>query len=234
MTARGLAERLRRGLRRLGRGVRRSGPPAPAPGARLNVGCGRAPLPGWINADLLPLPGVDRVLDARDGIPYRDLAAVYAEHFLEHLTLPEALDFLRAARAALASEGTLRLSTPNLEWVWLTHGLGDAAAAEPGERAERTLIANRAFYGWQHRFLWSRELLEAALLACGFERVRFVAHGESEDPALRGIEQHETYPDAPGIPHVLVVEATPGEFDARRFAAFVERARRSFLDHLEA
>ena len=125
------------------------------------------------------------------------------------------LDLSPDGRLAVSAgaDGTLRLSTPNLEWVWATHGLGDPATTPAEVRAERTLVANRAFYGWQHRFLWSRPLLEAALAACGFDRIRFFARGESADPALAGIEQHEAYPDAPGLPHVLVVEASPGRYE---------------------
>ncbi|HLF56614.1 MAG TPA: hypothetical protein VI942_07200 [Thermoanaerobaculia bacterium] len=195
------------------------------------MGCGRSPLAGWINVDLQRLPGVDRKLDVRRGIPYHDLEAIYAEHFLEHLALGEAIGFLRECRRALAAGGTLRLSTPNLVWVWWTHDVRLLPEGADELRADRGLEANRAFYGWQHRFLWNRELLAEALAACGFERVRFVAYGESDDPALRGLEQHETWLETPGIPHVLVVEATAGRFDGARFDAFVERARRRFLDH---
>ena len=199
------------------------------PGGRLNVGCGRLPLAGWINLDIQALPGVDRVVDARAGLPYRDAAAVYAEHFLEHLTLPEALEFLRSSHAALAPRGKLRLSTPNLAWVWQTHlpTFGDEA-----EVRRRTLIANRAFYGWQHRFVWTRELLAEAVAACGFAEIRFERYGESADPALRGLEQHERYPDSPDLPHVLVVEAERGEATPKRHGAFLAFAREHFLDHL--
>jgi hypothetical protein len=103
---------------------------------------------------------------------------------------------------------------------------------QPRLRAERALEANRAFYGWEHRFLWSRELLEEALTACGFEKVRFVGYGESGDPALRGLEQHETWEENGEFPHVLVVEATAGRFDGERFEEFLELSRRHFLDHL--
>lgn len=199
------------------------------PGGRLNVGCGRLPIAGWINLDIQALPGVDRVVDARAGLPFRDAAAVYSEHFLEHLTFLEALDFLGSSRAALASGGKLRLSTPNLAWVWATHvpNQGDDA-----EVRRRTLVANRAFYGWQHRFVWTREMLAEALAACGFTAIRFERYGESTDPALAGLEQHERYPDAPDLPHVLVVEATRGEPDPARRAALVAFAREHFLDHL--
>jgi predicted SAM-dependent methyltransferase len=198
-------------------------------GARINVGCGSRPLAGWINVDVQSLPGVDRVLDVRHGLPFRDAAAVYAEHFLEHLSFPEALDFLRAANAALAPGGRLRLSTPNLEWVWETHR---PQGGEGDEALRRAFVANRAFYGWQHRFLWTRPLLAEALAACGFERIAFTAYGESDDPALAGLEQHPRDPDGEGLPHVLVVEAARGRFDRARLERFRAAAREHLLDHL--
>lgn len=203
--------------------------PQSVPGMRLNVGCGRFPIAGWLNLDIQELPGVDRVVDVRAGLPFRDAAAVYAEHFLEHLTFLEALDFLRASHAALAPGGHLRLSTPNLAWVWATHV---PAADDAGEARRRTFVANRAFYGWQHRFLWTRELLAEAVGACGFAAARFEAYGESAEPALRNLEQHDRYPDAPGLEHVLIVEAERGEFERGRFEALLSAAREHFLDHL--
>lgn len=201
----------------------------PAPGGRLQVGCGASPIAGWINVDVQQLPGVDLVLDVREGIPFRDLAAIFAEHFLEHLTVEEALDFLGEARAALASDGRIRLSTPNLEWVWASH---DPRGGENAERQRKALVANRAFYGWEHRFLWTEPLLAEALAASGFVGVRFCAYGESEEPELAGLERHERCPDAPDLPHVLIVEAARGERQPKRLARLRELLRDEFLGHL--
>lgn len=209
---------------------RRSSVVASAP-RRLHVGCGRSPIPGWINVDVQRLPGVDRVLDVRRGIPYRDLAAIFAEHFLEHLTLEEALRFLVDAHEALGERGRIRLSTPNLDWVWATHDPRGGAAEE---RRRRTLVANRAFYGWEHRFLWTAALLEEALGATGFRAVSFHAYGESEHEALRGLERHDRDGDSPELPHVLIAEAERGERDPERLNAFRERAREQFFAHLRA
>lgn len=207
----------------------RNDPVEHVPGARINVGCGRFPIAGWLNLDIQELPGVDRVVDVRDGLPFREAAAVYAEHFLEHLTFLEALDFLRASHAALAPGGSIRVSTPNLAWVWATHEPG---APDAAEARRRTFVANRAFYGWEHRFLWTRDLLAEALASCGFTAVRFTAYGESADPALSHLEQHDRYPDEPGLEHVLIAEAERGEFERERFDALLAAAQEHFLVHL--
>jgi predicted SAM-dependent methyltransferase len=167
---------------------------------RLHIGCGPQALPGWTNVDIEWFPGVDVVRDVRDGLPFHDVAYVYAEHFIEHLTYDEALRFFKECRAALRDDGVLRVSTPNLDWVLETHYRGP-------DRVDICFALNKAFRGWGHRFLYNEETLTATLQAAGFADVRFAAHGKSDDPVLTGIERHETYPDEPGMPHVLVAEA---------------------------
>lgn len=170
-----------------------------------------------MNIDRLPLPEVDLVRDATASLgPFREVRAVYAEHFLEHLDGPGALSFLGLVRRVLAADGRLRLSTPNLEWVWTTQYRREAT---PEEKVEQALAVNRCFYGWGHRVLWNRELLERALGASGFRGLRWYRYGESDDPLFDGIEGHETYPDEPALPHVLVVEAAKGEPDPAALAA---------------
>jgi predicted SAM-dependent methyltransferase len=166
---------------------------------RVHVGCGPQALPGWVNVDLEWYPGVDLVHDIRDGVPFRNVRYIYAEHFIEHLTYDEAVRFLRECRAALRDDGVLRLSTPNLDWVLATH--------YRGEPVDACFTMNKAFRGWGHQFLYNAAALVATLRAAGFAEVRFLDHGRSDDPVLTGIERHETYPDLPDMKHVLVVEA---------------------------
>jgi len=174
--------------------------------ARLHIGCGQQAIPGWINIDNQGLPGVDQVLDVTRGLPFADVAAVYAEHFLEHLGFEDGLAFLAECRRVLRPDGVLRLSTPNLEWVLSTH----YRWADGSEEARLTdcVRVNRAFHGWGHQFLYNRTTLAAALRAAGFARAAFFKYGQSDTPELRGLERHETWEDTPDLPHVLVVEAS--------------------------
>lgn len=174
---------------------------------RLHVGCGRSPIPGWLNVDQLPLPGVDRVLDVGEGLPFEDVSFLYAEHFLEHLSLQEGLAFLRGCRRVLSPSGVIRLSTPNLDWVMKTHyRLGQWSSEE--EALVDCLKTNRAFHGWGHQFLYNRQTLTLALRTAGFERVSFHTYGESDRAELSGLEQHEKFVDTPDFPHVIIAQAT--------------------------
>jgi predicted SAM-dependent methyltransferase len=205
-------------------------PPLPAGPLRLHVGAGRARLEGWVNLDRQDLPGVDVVADATRGLDFTDVEAIYAEHFLEHLRVDHAIDFLVECHRCLMPGGLLRLSTPNLDWVWLTH-YHPAAPAEVKRR--EAILSNRAFQGWHHRFLWNRELLGAALEACGFDDLAWCRWGESEHEVFRGIERHETYVDAPELPHVLVVEAARGAARPKALAELRQTFDREMLQHLE-
>ncbi|MBK5258548.1 MAG: hypothetical protein JJE51_03080 [Thermoanaerobaculia bacterium] len=176
---------------------------------RLHIGSGPLVRPGWANVDLEYHEGVEHVLDVRDGLPFKDVRYIYAEHFLEHLSWDEGLRFLKECRAALGADGVLRLSTPNLDWVWATQ------YRSPSPDAVHDCFAmNKAFRGWGHQFLYNVGTLTAALHAAGFAEVKSFRYGESDDLVLRDLERHEKSPDDDALPHVVVIEAR-GRREAR-------------------
>jgi SAM-dependent methyltransferase len=197
---------------------------------RLHIGSGNVRLPGWTNVDVQPLPGVDVIADVTRGLEFSGAEAVFSEHFLEHLALDDALGFLLEAHRVLAAGGWLRLSTPNLDWVWLTHY---RLEGEPAAKSAAALALNRAFRGWRHQFLWNREILAEALAACGFEAVRWPRRGESELPLFRGLEVHDTYGDAEELPHILIAEARKGAPQPDRLRELRVAVQRDFLDHMK-
>jgi len=197
--------------------------------ARLHIGCGQQALAGWINIDNQGLPGVDQVLDVRRGLPFAGVAAIYAEHFLEHLSFDDGLRFLAECRRVLAPDGVLRLSTPNLDWVMQTHWRGPQAPDD--DAREDCFRLNRAFHGWGHQFLYNRTMLASVVRASGFARTTFFRYGESDTAQLRGLERHETWQDTPDLPHVLIVEASG---IAARPEALPEKLLREFREAIAA
>jgi predicted SAM-dependent methyltransferase len=191
----------------------------PARAERLHIGSGPQILSGWVNIDNRRYPGVDRLLDVTRGLPFRDVRFIFAEHFIEHLHCHDAMYLLRECRRVLRDDGVLRLSTPNLDWVWATHYRREADAPQAVEDCFR---ANRAFRAWGHQFLYNEATLTALLHDAGFAHVVRREYGQSEHAELRGIERHERSPDCDGLADILIVEAWgrggagPGYLDGPR------------------
>jgi predicted SAM-dependent methyltransferase len=175
---------------------------------KLHVGCGTMKLGGWINADIAAHRQLDVVLDCRAPLPFIDASMqyVFAEHFLEHLDQENGIRFLSECHRILApASGVLRVSTPNLDWVWRTH------YRYPADDESKRLGAhhlNKAFHGWGHQFLYNDVVLTDSLRLAGFKRVEFFSHGASELDELREIEQHEinSYRTTRNCPDVIIAQ----------------------------
>jgi predicted SAM-dependent methyltransferase len=191
----------------------------PARAERLHIGSGPQILPGWVNIDNVRYPGVDRVLDVRRGLPYRGVRFIFAEHFIEHLSLNEAMYLFLECRRVLADDGVLRLSTPNLDWVWASHY--KLATASP-KSVKDCFHLNRAFRAWGHQFLYNEAALTSLLMDAGFAHAARRSYGESPHAELRGLERHERSDDFDGLADILIVEAwgrggvAPGYLDEPR------------------
>ena len=83
---------------------------------RINLGCGRDVRPGYVNADRVPLSGVDVVLDLESPLPFRDgaFAEVYSSHVLEHVD--RFLPLMGELHRVCAPGGRLRLYVPHLSF----------------------------------------------------------------------------------------------------------------------
>lgn len=176
---------------------------------KVHVGCGpHNRLEGWHNVDIKPFASVDTPMDVTKSWPFAGLEYIYSEHFLEHLALLDGVRFLEQGGQTLRPGGKMRLSTPNLHWVMLTHFR--AGEVELEERLADTFNTNRAFHGWGHQFLYTEEILRFLLEGMGYESVSFEEYGKSEDPTFVGLERHGGYTVVDGQPSVVIVEARRG------------------------
>lgn len=81
---------------------------------KLNMGCGLHPTPGYVNADLARLPGVDVVCDfAHRPFPFRDntFDEVYLSHILEHL--PDMMGTMEEVHRIARSSATVTVMVPH-------------------------------------------------------------------------------------------------------------------------
>ena len=74
---------------------------------KLNIGCGKAKLSGWVNIDIEP--GADLVIDVKKGLPFDDNSVdfIYSEHVLEHLIFEEGEGVLREFERCLKGGGVV-------------------------------------------------------------------------------------------------------------------------------
>lgn len=173
---------------------------------KIQVGCGPKNLKkDWINVDIINFQGIDKVMDCTKPWPYKnEVDFIFGEHFLEHLTLWEALDFLFYAHNALKEQGRIRLTTPSLEWVITTHFNPNQKDIE--KMIYQTYNINRGFHGWGHKFLYSKYFLIHFLESVGYKNIEFFKYGESNTKQLENLEQHGNFSVAGGFTSVWIVE----------------------------
>ncbi|MGI8595709.1 MAG: class I SAM-dependent methyltransferase [Thermoleophilaceae bacterium] len=171
--------------------------------AKLQIGAGGGVLPGWLNTDRDPGPGVAHLDATRPfPLPDRSFDYVFGEHVIEHLTRERAVAMLRECRRVLKPGGRVRMATPDLERIVSLRGAeGDDVRARyvrwstdafvaDADRPRAAYVINQVFRGWQHQFIYDEETLAAALVAAGLSEPVRRAYGASDDPALAGIETH--------------------------------------------
>lgn len=177
---------------------------------RVNVGCGKDVREGWWNIDFVRFPGVQEVRDVTRPWRHQNLQYVFAEHFLEHLTLHQGMEFLMRAGNALVEGGVLRVSTPNITHVLMMNYRLDSTTARSPQRLHDTILTNGCFHGYGHKFLYSEEFLIHLLRELGFEDVKAFDFGDSDNPDLKNMERHGSLEIDDGVRSVATIEATKG------------------------
>lgn len=170
---------------------------------RLQIGAGHNPLPGWLCTDLTPVhPGIAS-LDATRPFPFADNSfdAISSEHMIEHISYAQGQFMLRECHRVLKPGGRLRVATPDLQVLLaLNTPKPEPLAARylrwiterflPDRPVHPVFVINNAFRNWGHQFLYDAETLERALTQTGFSSIVRHKPGQSDDPALRGLEVH--------------------------------------------
>ena len=170
---------------------------------KLQIGCGYNFLPGWLNSDFIPGKGVIHI-DATKKLPFPDACfdCLFTEHMIEHIPVVDAASFLAECHRILKSGGTLRVSTPNIQFLkrlWTEPQ--DEVIRKYCEFAVATfvkfpkivnpcVVINNFFYSWGHRFIFDEETLIFLLKEAGFAAVLRCEVGRSAHSELNNIEKH--------------------------------------------
>jgi predicted SAM-dependent methyltransferase len=160
---------------------------------RLNIGCGKVKLPGWVNIDIRP--GADLVVDIRKALPFKQSTVdlIYCEHVLEHLAYNEGQRLLKEFQRCLKQTGIVRIAMPDLDYIiekyntdwkdqdWLTW-------PEYASVATKGQMINMCFRSWGHKYLYNEEDLRNELIGAGFPKTKHCTINESDHDTLRDLE----------------------------------------------
>ena len=194
------------------------------PNAQLILGAGHQRRRGWIATDILPR-GLDVLyLDVCKQFPFVDASVdrIYAEHVIEHVSLPDGENLLSESYRVLRPGGRIRLATPDVTRMARLMEPLDAEAERyvresnatflpdrPDLCGEPLVAVNRMFRDYGHEFLYDETLLRRLLERRGFTGIVRCSVGESDDDEFRGMEEHGRHiGDFCNRFETLVLEAT--------------------------
>ncbi len=196
--------------------------------AKLHIGCGPYVKRGWLNVDINPTFGVE-FMDASREFPFaaERFRYVYSEHLLEHLDYWGGRNFLAESYRVLQKGGTMRLALPNLDFLielyknphtavhrkYIEWSVGQYSPETSRdfnfEEVPASYVLNHYLRAWGHQLVYDKKLLVRMLKMTGFTQIHFCEVGQSDIPALNGMEEHgHMIPSWANQLETMVVEAT--------------------------
>lgn len=170
------------------------------PDARVQLGSGGQPKPGWINIDLFN-PCADFALDLREDLPFPDnsIAFIYSEHLFEHLEYPrDARHLLREAWRVLKPGATLSLVVPHFGYALHAYVAGDTTFFAPDRLRsylleEQPTAMHHVNYWFRqdglHRYAYDEETLAQVFRETGFIDV----HARDFNPELDSEKRYQLH-----------------------------------------
>lgn len=175
---------------------------------KLHIGCGGNILIDWLNSDLFPYSDSILHLDATNTFPFANdtFDFIFSEHVIEHISYSHGLVMLSECYRVLKNNGKIRISTPNLSFLMdLYRDQKSELQKEYIKWATNSFIKNAPYYDdtfvinnfvrdWGHLFIYDDKTLRSSLEKAGFARIVRCDLNESEDEALRNLENEERMP----------------------------------------
>ena len=173
---------------------------------KLNIGCGKNQLKGWLNTDYSPTSSDIAFINAEKKLPFNDntFDYIYTEHLIEHLEYSKAKFFLEELYRVCKNKGRVRIVTPNLtnfinlfvknkstiqegfiNWV------SENFLVKRGIHSKNdAFILDQYIRGWGHKFLYDYQTLSETMISVGFLKCTEFRINDSKDPSLQNIEMH--------------------------------------------
>jgi predicted SAM-dependent methyltransferase len=166
---------------------------------------------GWINIDNNSdnnITKLDLNWDLRNTLPYEanSVDFIYHEHFLEHLTVDEAIRVLKDFRRVLKPNGVMRIAMPNLKATVANYLDPNWKSAPWIKKFNMDFVQtpaemiNIAFRWWGHQWLYDEHSLVQRLKDCGFVHNVICEINKSSYPELCNLETRDE--------STLIVETT--------------------------
>ena len=176
---------------------------------KLHIGCGSNTLSGWLNSDFNPAAVGVMHLDASQIFPISDneFAYVFSEHMIEHISYAQGLQMLTECFRVMSDKGTIRISTPDLSFLIDLYKEQKSDQQKeyiewfinryiPGiDDHDETFVINNFVRNWGHTFIYDEKTLRSSMEKAGFIDVTKRALSESEDDALRNLENVQRLPE---------------------------------------
>lgn len=128
---------------------------------KLNLGAGPNPAPGYINLDRKTGQEVYPLAYADDSVD-----EIRASHVLEHFGHGVVVDVLKDWFRALKPGGIMKIAVPDLEWIAQNYLSGGDI------NTQSYLMGGQTDADDQHRTVFDRELLTAAMRGVGLRNIR--------------------------------------------------------------
>jgi predicted SAM-dependent methyltransferase len=163
---------------------------------KLEIGAEQKRGNGWITIDRNYR--CDIHWDLQDGIPFPDASviAVYASHFMEHLTYKEGQKMLAECKRVLKPNGTLLLTVPNSRLYIETYVNNDAAFLKDkvlfdkawNNTTKLDYVNYMAHMDGHHKYMFDEENLLKVMEKAGFKNAKLRSFNAEIDLAERDFE----------------------------------------------
>jgi predicted SAM-dependent methyltransferase len=143
---------------------------------RVNLGCGSSPLPGYVNVDRQPFPGVDAVVTDVADLPFKEgtVQEFFSSHFLEHFA-PDRLrrSLLPSFLQLLAPGGRFRAIVSDMDAMVRQYAAGERS---PEDLRDAIFGAPQPDSD-PRRNIFTAKLLAQLLESAGFVNIKVLAEG---------------------------------------------------------